>query len=237
MPKCLKCNREMPLSGKCPVCEKAGNPGGFSLNRLLKKDPDEKQALNQNPPPQPNFSPQPKMNSTPEDNKEVPQPGLAGVPIMAQLKVKTPPSPISPVENNHIKPPSVSTVNLGAIKDPPSQEPFSPIKNTLPKNTREIPKEDPEPQRKIETAVFTSSVTGLGDEEMECAVLVGILSDSYILESATSKGLIVDLFSSRYSRALCRAILTLREENREGSLIDKIIIKNKLKQIGMFDVP
>ena len=72
---------------------------------------------------------------------------------------------------------------------------------------------------------------------MECAVLSGVLSDNYSLETALSKGLIPDLFSTRYSRSLCKAILLLREENREGSVIDKIIIKNKLRQQNMFDQP
>jgi len=79
--------------------------------------------------------------------------------------------------------------------------------------------------------------TALGDEEMECSVLSGLLNDSFILEKATTKGLIPELFSTRYSRALCKAVTALREENREGTLIDKIIIKNKLKQQGVFDVP
>lgn len=88
-----------------------------------------------------------------------------------------------------------------------------------------------------DTSVFSSAITGLGDEEMECSVLSGLLNDSYILEAAVSKGLIADLFSTSYSRAICKAIMALREENRDGSLIDKIIIKNKLKHQGVFDLP
>ncbi len=88
-----------------------------------------------------------------------------------------------------------------------------------------------------DTSVFSSKITGLGDEEMECSVLAGLLNDSYILEAAASKGLIADLFSTSYSRAICKAIMVLREENRDGSLIDKIIIKNKLKHQGVFDLP
>ncbi|MFZ2956785.1 MAG: DnaB-like helicase C-terminal domain-containing protein [Candidatus Ozemobacteraceae bacterium] len=81
----------------------------------------------------------------------------------------------------------------------------------------------------------SAHVPGSGDEEMECSVLAGLLNDHYILEQATSKGLIADLFSTRYSRGLCKAILSLREDNRENSLIDRIIIKNKLQQQGAFD--
>jgi len=84
---------------------------------------------------------------------------------------------------------------------------------------------------------FSSHVTGFGDEEMECAVLAGLLNDNYILEATTSKGLVVEMFSTKYSRAICKAVLGLREENRAGSLIDKIVIKNKLKQMGLFDLP
>ncbi len=92
-------------------------------------------------------------------------------------------------------------------------------------------------ETKDSDSVFSSRVTGLGDEEVECSVLSGILNDNFILDSATTKGLIPDLFSSRYSRALARAIFSLREESREGTLIDKIVIKNKLKQQGVFDTP
>ncbi len=57
------------------------------------------------------------------------------------------------------------------------------------------------------------------------------------LDKALANGLIPELFSTRYSRAICRAILALREENKEGSLIDRIILKNKLKQQSMYDEP
>jgi replicative DNA helicase len=84
---------------------------------------------------------------------------------------------------------------------------------------------------------YSSNTTGMGDEEMEISVLSGLLNDHFILQSASTKGLVPDLFSTKYSRAMCKAILGLREENREGTLIDKIVIKNKLKQQGLFDLP
>lgn len=86
-------------------------------------------------------------------------------------------------------------------------------------------------------SVYSSRVTGLGDDEMECAVLTGMISDNFILENATSRGLIPEMFSTKYSRALCKAIIGFREDNRDGSLLDKIILKNKLKHQGLFDMP
>lgn len=83
--------------------------------------------------------------------------------------------------------------------------------------------------------IFRADVSGYGDEEMEIAVLSAILNDAFILNSALSKGLIADLFSSRNTKAICKAILGLREESKEVSIIDKIVIKNKLRQMGMYD--
>lgn len=116
-------------------------------------------------------------------------------------------------------------------------DPFAAIKNRGIKDAAAMKRADQPVEKPEGPSVFQSHVTGFGDEEMECAVLAGLLNDHYILEQATSKGLVIELFSTRYSRALAKAVLALREENREGSMIDKIIIKNKLQQQGVFDSP
>ncbi|MDN5278251.1 MAG: replicative helicase [Clostridiales bacterium] len=82
---------------------------------------------------------------------------------------------------------------------------------------------------------FTSSVTGYGDEDLEISIMSGIMKDTFILENLKGKGLIAGLFSTRYSRAIYRSILALREENPELSSLDKIVIKNKLKQLNLWD--
>ncbi len=37
MAQCPKCKRNLPVSGKCPVCDLA-RPGGFSLGTFLRPD-------------------------------------------------------------------------------------------------------------------------------------------------------------------------------------------------------
>ncbi|MDD3149178.1 MAG: DnaB-like helicase C-terminal domain-containing protein [Candidatus Riflebacteria bacterium] len=90
-------------------------------------------------------------------------------------------------------------------------------------------------QRKLHQEVFSSQMTGYGDEDLEVAILAGIMKDSFILESLKGKGLISGLFSTRYSRSIFQSILSLREENPELSGLDKIVIKNKLRQLNLYD--
>lgn len=90
-------------------------------------------------------------------------------------------------------------------------------------------------QEKLHQDVFSSQVTGYGDEDLEIALLSGIMKDAFILESLKGKGLISGLFSTRYSRSIYQSILSLREENPELSGLDKIVLKNKLRQLNLYD--
>ncbi|MDD3000569.1 MAG: DnaB-like helicase C-terminal domain-containing protein [Candidatus Riflebacteria bacterium] len=90
-------------------------------------------------------------------------------------------------------------------------------------------------QKEIEKKVFTSDVTGYGDEDLEVAILSGVMKDSYILESLKGKGLMAGLFSTRFSRAIYQSILSLREESPELSALDKIVLRNKMRQMNLLD--
>ncbi|HOY68814.1 MAG TPA: DnaB-like helicase C-terminal domain-containing protein [Candidatus Ozemobacteraceae bacterium] len=262
MAKCPECNRELPLSGKCPFCRREGAPGAFSLKGLLKR-PDQTAAE----PPAPQQPPsEPPIATAPPEAPAVPI-----TPVEAPLE--PPPPPAASIEPPPQLPPAPQATGGSVLAGlraragmgapafpaeppafpatPPAPATDDPAAPTVPnaqlrdsqafllqKKGIATPQAAPEAEKThIDTGVFSSKITGLGDEEMECAVLAGLLNDSYILDAATSKGLIADLFSTTYSRSLCKAILALREENRAGSLIDKIVIKNKLKHQGLFDLP
>lgn len=273
MAKCPECNRELPLSGKCPFCRREGAPGAFSLKGFLKR-PD--QTATEPPAAQQPAAPSPAGTAGfPPPTFAPPAPPAPPAPL-ASTEPFEPPPPVThadppPLPTDSIEPPPPlppapqavgGSVLAGlrakaggaapAFPPPPSttaqDEPAAPtVPNAQVRDSQAFliqkkgvatPQVAPESEKtQIDTGVFSSKITGLGDEEMECAVLAGLLNDSYILDAATSKGLIADLFSTTYSRSLCKAILALREENREGSLIDKIVIKNKLKHQGLFDLP
>ncbi|MDD2998634.1 MAG: DnaB-like helicase C-terminal domain-containing protein [Candidatus Riflebacteria bacterium] len=92
-----------------------------------------------------------------------------------------------------------------------------------------------EAREKITKEVYTSHVTGFGDEDLETSILSGIMKDSFILENLKGKGLISGLFSTRYTRTIYQSILSLREETPDLSILDKIVIKNKIKQLNLWD--
>lgn len=92
-----------------------------------------------------------------------------------------------------------------------------------------------EEQAKLQNEIFTSNVTGYGDEELEIAILAGIMKDSFVLESLKGKGLISGLFSTRVSRSIYQCILSLRDDSPELSGLDKIVLKNKLRQMNLYD--
>lgn len=270
MAKCPECNRELPLSGKCPFCQRAGPPGGFSFKDLLQKRtdgtppaaPGTPQIGQKEPPvssfPPPSFTPPsapppasggtgsgpipeeppPAPPAPPSISSLPPIPGLqspAGGSVLAGLRAKagtgTPVPPEAPVDSG--LPPAPTKPFPAPTQSERDSQAFLIQKKGVADAKAALGEE----KTGQDTSVFSTKLTGLGDEEMECSVLAGLLNDSYILEAAVSKGLISDLFSTSYSRAICKAIMVLREENRDGSLIDKIIIKNKLKHQGVFDLP
>lgn len=87
----------------------------------------------------------------------------------------------------------------------------------------------------LKKEVFSSDMTGYGDEEIETAILAGIMKDSFILDSLKGKGLMSGLFSTRFTRAIYQSILSLREESSELSSLDRIVLKNKLRQLNLWD--
>ncbi|HOT27397.1 MAG TPA: DnaB-like helicase C-terminal domain-containing protein [Candidatus Ozemobacteraceae bacterium] len=271
MAKCPECNRELPLSGKCPFCQRPAAPGGFSFKDLLQKRTDGVPPV---PPSQPQAGPSEPPPVVPAPPSPAPTTGVSGSSHPGSPLPPSPaPTPLSP-DLPSFPPlpsqPSGGSVLAGLRAKAGAGSPLPPASPPVVGDAGpHVPSERPSPlpvapsaperdsqaflvQRKgvadakavlggeqpgQDTSVFSSKITGLGDEEMECSVLAGLLNDSYILEAAASKGLIADLFSTSYSRAICKAIMALREENRDGSLIDKIIIKNKLKHQGLFDLP
>ncbi|MBF0498516.1 MAG: AAA family ATPase [Candidatus Riflebacteria bacterium] len=349
MARCSKCSREMPLSGRCPFCEKAGATGGFSLGRFSGAGGIPAPSAGGNPVPDPRSealhgqvppagqpgqrtesnisesSPSSPLPSSQQTDVTAAQrhssaqssapatPGsilsglrakitggdsgnVGSIKTSSEASIRPPvisaaPANIStgdvtqqqPVRVNtepHVQTvePSISIpagVGSTRINGPVTDSeqvvpaPASAQKIALPKKpapvVREAPSlntpatdavdmaispafagvksrqtaksEDVSPGNRNPDGASLHSSSGFGDEEMECSVLSGLLNDNYILEQATSKGLIVEMFSTRYSRGLCKAIIALREDNRENSLIDKIIIKSKLQQQGAFDGP
>jgi len=99
----------------------------------------------------------------------------------------------------------------------------------------EAPTTSSEEQQLIQSEVYSSDMTGYGDEELEIAVLAGIMKDSFILDNLKGKGLMSGLFSTRFTRAIYQSVLSLREENPELSGLDRIVLKNKLRQLNLWD--
>lgn len=170
--------------------------------------------------------------------KSAESPGAA-LPSARMGPQPTPPAPPAPPRPTAVPPTGHASTPAPQSVIPPKATPARP---SLPTSTPNVPVPVTKPEHAAgegadNEGLYSSQSTGFGDEEMEFALLAGLLNDQFILEQAISKGLIADLFSNKSSRALCRAILSLREENREGTLIDKIILKNKLKQLGMYDLP
>ncbi|MBF0408049.1 MAG: AAA family ATPase [Candidatus Riflebacteria bacterium] len=295
MAKCIKCGREMPLSGRCPMCEKP-QQGGFSLNRFIGKNPSDQQKVQ--PPPTTLFPKAPPVEpeipeQTPNENEGVsetqaPFPASNVTPlrpnqgssILSELRMKEtgnvpvvqpPDKPDKTDLPSGLDTPSAHTTQLKSVTaftPPPTgkireirqdTQPLAPQQfggasgdagTTTGERVRVQPileKLQTGKQKIIETtddspgntsalSLYASKTTGFGDEEMETSLLSGLLNDSFILDQATSRGLIPDLFSVKLSRHACKAIFALREENKESSMIDKIVLKNKLKNQGIFDM-
>ncbi|NCB37649.1 MAG: hypothetical protein EOM80_02665 [Erysipelotrichia bacterium] len=221
MANCNICNKEIPEGHICQDCARirqsnapatppTPNPqgntsSGFSLNNLLK--PAMPAAAPVAPPrPAPMYPPAARTPLQP-----APIPAAPVNPPIFHASTDAPPAP--------------ETVN-SVIKAPvsaPSQE------KTAVASTGD------EAREKITKEVYTSHVTGFGDEDLETSILSGIMKDSFILENLKGKGLISGLFSTRYTRTIYQSILSLREETPDLSILDKIVIKNKIKQLNLWD--
>ena len=130
--------------------------------------------------------------------------------------------PNRPVPSSPVTPPVAPPARSAAATPP---KPVAPSLN----------QEYNEEQTKLQNEIFTSNVTGYGDEELEIAILAGIMKDSFVLESLKGKGLISGLFSTRVSRSIYQCILSLRDDSPELSGLDKIVLKNKLRQMNLYD--
>ncbi len=155
-------------------------------------------------------------------------------PFPAPIAPPTAASPVRPAFSKPATPAPQSTPAFSTSTPLPKPAPIPVPAATKPAPVPAAPQMSEE-QVKLHQDVFTSQVTGYGDEDLEIAILAGIMKDSFILESLKGKGLISGLFSTRYSRSIYQSILSLREENPELSGLDKIVIKNKLRQLNLYD--
>ncbi|GAB4274050.1 MAG: replicative DNA helicase [Candidatus Rifleibacteriota bacterium] len=115
---------------------------------------------------------------------------------------------------------------------PSTENPSATISTSRPSQTHNVPSKSEEENL---SQVFDSKITGYGDDDLEISLLAGIMKDNFILENLKGKGLTVGLFSTRYSRAIFKSILALREESPDLSSLDRIVLKNKLKQLNLLD--
>ncbi|KAF1081519.1 MAG: hypothetical protein GQF41_2325 [Candidatus Rifleibacterium amylolyticum] len=153
-------------------------------------------------------------------------------------QVTEPPAPEPAPEPEPVPAPAMPKP---AAARPPvlSQPAASPAPSRRPALNVERPADTPaapsEEQQQIQREVYSSDMTGYGDEELEIAVLAGIMKDSFILDSLKGKGLMAGLFSTRFTRAIYQSVLSLREESPELSSLDRIVLKNKLRQLNLWD--
>ncbi len=242
MPNCQYCNKPVISGTICPECAKQrqSNPqrpsGGFSLNSLLRNSfptPPSRQQQPATPQPAAVPIPQPQAQGqsiTPQRpnipsqvSQQVPQPNLNLNNLQNNRPVPVAPQQASPIPtpNKYVSDPSISAAALDEIQGPS-------------KSSRNE-KENTQEEKELRERVFNSPATGFGDEELEVTVLSGIMKDQYVLESLKGKGLMVGLFSNHHTRSIYQAILSLREESSAQSKVDKIILKNKLRQMNIFD--
>ncbi len=168
-----------------------------------------------------------RQNIPPQVPQQIAQPGInlnniqnnRPAPTVNQPNISNPAIAPRPAYTSD---PSISAAALDEIKGPSSSSNKTGIENT-------------QEEKELQERVFNSPATGFGDEELEVTVLSGIMKDPYVLEALKGKGLMVGLFSNHHTRSIYQAILSLREESASQSKVDKIILKNKLRQMNIFD--
>ncbi len=241
MPNCQYCNKPVVSGTICPECAKFRQnntqqrpSGGFSLNSLLRNSfptPQSRQAT-----PQPNQQPAaaqvaPQMFSRQNMNN---QPNQSPHPAANTPNIQNQRPQIPQQQQFNTQAPAMPTPNMGYTPDPTvSAASLDEMKG--PSNSDKAGKESSEEEKELRERVFNSTATGFGDEELEITVLSGIMKDPYVLESLKGKGLTVGLFSNHNTRSIYQAILSLRDESSSSTKVDKIILKNKLRQINAFD--
>ena len=216
---CAICNTEIQEGSICSNCartQRTPSPGGsFSLNNLLKP-------TNATPEAPPSPAPKAPATSIPARPASPPPPPTSatvlpprptpGIPATAQPQQTTGRIPPPAAPGSMPRPPQPSSATINAAASQAADE-----------------------QTKLHKEVFSSETTGFGDEDLEIALLAGIMKDSFVLEALKGKGLISGLFSTRFTRSIYQSILNLREESPELSGLDKIVLKNKLRQLNLFD--
>lgn len=161
------------------------------------------------------------------------QPPVKPPPVSPPLVQKAKPTgiPVAP------QPAKVADRPQLASKAVPANEKSSLLKPK--KNMEPVVLEEPPDMKnssdELQKELFSSEMTGFGDEELEISLLAGLLKDSFILTTLMGKGLMPGLFSTKYSRAIFVGIVNLREENPNLSSVDKIVIKNKLQQKNLWN--
>lgn len=248
---CIRARRQ-----QSPGTSPAAGSSGFSLNTLLKPTAAPSVPLSPAPPAQPLKTPQATLSPRPVTPASLSDQGTTPAKIPDQLSPDTSPAthenssvsietpaqslptqtadaPRQPVESTNFKTNKIDPT-------PASVAAQRPALNTRPGSmANEIPmpgkKAEIEEKEELEREVFSSHITGYGDDELEIAILAGIMKDCYILDSLKGKGLISGLFSTRFSRAIYQCVLSLREESPELSGLDKIVLKNKLRQMNLWD--
>jgi replicative DNA helicase len=220
---------QQPASPTPPPAQPATNS---SIQSAAPTQPEQNKAANtkQQQTPPSTSTPAPEVKPTPPPAQPVARPQAK-----PSVQPSEPDKPAfslseaakSPAPNIGSKPEPVTAnkSNSSTYKIDPENDP---IRRSLKKRQKEK-EEQPEPQ------IFDSDITGYGDEELEIAILSGIMKDNFILESLKGKGLMAGLFSTRFSRGIFRSILALRDESPDLSALDKIVIKNKLKQLNLWD--
>jgi replicative DNA helicase len=225
--------------------------GAFSLNSFLKPD---NSATPAEPKPQRN----PSATSLPPDASHMSQqqPSTPAAPPKRQSAPTAPPPPkvgqaaAHPAHAPAPKAPTPRSNSQPSDSTSGAQPPLSAARSFTPeaaadkqKFSTQAPTPTSHPRRadtseedqELHKQVFDSEVTGYGDEDLEISILAGLMKDNFILESLKGKGLIAGLFSTRYARAIFRSVRALRDESPNLSALDKIVIKNKLKQLNLWD--
>lgn len=252
MPNCQYCNKPVISGNICPECaqlrqsnnqQQQRPTGGFSLNSLLRNSfptppsrqqnnqpniapvtpstPVQQQAVPQIPTPRPNINQQNPQQGFNLNRPQVQPQVQPQIQPATQFQNQQPAYPRPQQQANYAPDPSVSAASLDNISGPSNSD----------RKDKDISQEE----KALRERVFNSPATGFGDEELEITVLSGIMKDQYVLESLKGKGLTVGLFSNHHTRSIYQAILSLRDESSSASKVDKIILKNKLRQMNIFD--
>lgn len=188
-------------------------------------------------PPSPTSPPQQVLSPTRGQVPHTP-PAIAPRPPLST------PSAAAPLPPSGAPQPSVATPSAAVPPLPvASSSSSAPAPSFAPKTIAPLSASKPAAQREVKPhldedetlELFSSEETGFGDEELEVILLSGVMKEPFLLETLKGKGLIAGLFSTRYSRGIYQSILLLREENPEQSALDKIVLKNKLRQTNLWD--